>query len=148
MSLLALPLFAAVTAASGPPATPPPEVGGIGVAPPPAWVEVGRRSVWATYGSYCWTVPGKSAACVDMIPPSTRPDIARVSTVPESTVRLHLRFAPRSVRVYRLVGTKRIRVPATAARTVAWSARPGVFDVEVTGAGGSASYVVRLVPPG
>jgi hypothetical protein len=144
MSLIAAILVAAVSAASGPPDTPPPKVGGAGVAPPPAWVEAGRRSVWATYGSYCWSSPGKSAACVDMIPPASRPDLARLAAKTGTRVRLHLGFAPRSVRVYRVSGAKRTPVASQAGRTVSWRARTGIFDVKATSTTGSASYLVRL----
>lgn len=103
--------------------------------------------MWATFGSYCWSSPEGSAACVDMIPPTSRSDLARLQVKPGTTVRLHLRFAPRSVSVYCLSGTSRTRLPAVAGRTVSWQARLRIIDVEVTGARGSASYLVRLSRP-
>lgn len=145
MSLIAAILVAAFLAASGPPSTPPPKVGGVaGALPPPAWVEARGRSVWATYGSYCWSAPGKSAACVDMIPPATRPDLVRIPAAADTAVRLHLRFEPRSVRVHLVSAGTWKRVAAQGRRTVSWLARPGIFDVYVTGPSGSASYLVRL----
>lgn len=144
MGLLAAILVVAFVTTSGPPAMPPPSVGGNVVSPPPAWAEAGRRSVWATFGSYCWSSPGKPAACVDMIPPTSRSDLARLRVKAGATVRLHLRFAPRSVALYRLSGTSRRRLPALSGRTVSWQARLGLIDVEVTSARGSASYLVRL----
>lgn len=147
MGLLVAILVLAFVAATGPPATPPPMVGGVFASPPPAWVEAGRPSVWAGFGSYCWSSPEKSAACVDMIPPTTRSDLVRLQVAPGTTVRLHLRFAPRSVGVYRLTGTSRTRLPAVAGRTISWRARVGIIDVEVTSARGSASYLVRLSRP-
>ena len=144
MSLTAL-LVTALVAVSGPPTTPPPKVGGaVAASPPPAWLEADRRSVWATFGSYCWLSPEKSAACVDMVPPATRPDLARLPAKPGTTVRLHLGFASRSARFYRLSGTSRTRLPAVAGRTVSWQARLGIIDVDVDGARGSAAYPVRL----
>jgi hypothetical protein len=80
-----------------------------------------------------------------MIPPTTRPDLARLRAKPGTTARLHLGFAPRSVRVYRIAGTSHTRLPAVVGRTVSWRARLGLVDVEVTSSRGSASYLVRLV---
>jgi hypothetical protein len=149
MSLIAAILVAVAVTATGPPTTPPPKVSGVSAPPPPAWVEAGSRSVWATYGSFCWSAPGNPAACVDMIAPATRPDLARLRAGTGATVRLHLRFTPRTVRVFRLTKAARLSVTRTrAGRTVSWLARPGIIDVEVTGPGGSASYLVRLSSAG
>src|SRR6266508_6281823 len=64
-------------------------------APPPAWVETQTRSNWLAYGSYCWTPSDGHAACVDMIPPQSRPELPTVRVARGSTVRIHLAFAER-----------------------------------------------------
>ena len=125
-------------ALAGPPTSPPPKVIGVNAAPPPAWVEAGGRSVWAAFGSYCW-----KTACVDMLPPATRPDLPRLTVGRGAVVRLHLRFVPRSATVG-LVGGKETAIHATGARVISWRAQLGLVGVSVKGASGSATYFVRL----
>jgi hypothetical protein len=127
-----------LVAVVGPPTSPPPKVAGVQAAPPPAWVEAAGRSVWAAYGSYCW-----KTACADMLPPALRPDLPRLTVARGGVVRLHLRFVPRSATVG-LVGSKPTAIRVTGARVISWHARLGIVGVSVKGAGGSASYYVRL----
>ena len=127
-----------VVALVGPPTSPPPRVTGVAGAPPPAWVEGAGRSVWAAFGSYCW-----KTTCADMLPPATRPDLPRLTVGRGRVVRLHLRFVPRSATVG-LVGRKPTAIRVTGARVISWRARLGIVGVYVKGAGGSASYYVRL----
>lgn len=130
--------LAFLTLAAGPPSAPPRVAGA--ASPPPAWFEAGSRSVWASFGSYCW-----STACVDMIPPERRADLARLPARPGMRVSLRLRFAPKSVRVFHLSGRRRALRAAYRGRVVPFSAREGIVEVEVRGSRGSASYLVRIV---
>jgi hypothetical protein len=129
-------LAVAVPALAARPTSPPPKVTGVKSSPPPAWVEVGTRSVWAAFGSYCW-----KTACVDMLPPSGRPDLPSIRASRGTIVRLRLAFTPRSA----TVTIAKVRVPATVRlRALTWHARVGIADIHVKGPGGSASYLVRL----
>lgn len=125
----------------GPPASGPPKVGGtISVAPPPAWIEVGARSRWLAYGSYCW-----GTACVDMLPPESRPDLPRVNVTPGRMLRVHFAFEPSRASVHLLRATRWVRLASIGGRTLSFRARRGILIVDASGARGSASYVARLV---
>src|SRR6266849_6917428 len=90
--LVALALALTVPAAlawPGRPGVPPPKG-----APPPAWIETSAKSAWLAYGSYCW-----KTACVDMIPPQSRPDLPAFGVKRGGTVRVHLGFTAKSVSV-------------------------------------------------
>jgi hypothetical protein len=125
-----------------PPTGPPPKVGGtIGVGPPPAWVEVGRRSRWLAYGSYCWIT-----ACVDMVPPQTRSDLPRIKVKPGQMLRVHLGFTPALARVHMLRGDRAVAVPSTRGRrSISFRARRGVLMVAASASRGTPSYLARLV---
>src|SRR5712692_9032663 len=79
-------------AVASPPPTPPPRVEGASVAPPPAWAEISRTSLWLAYGSYCWSEAGK-AACADMIPPAQRRDLRVIRARRSRTIVVRLRFS-------------------------------------------------------
>lgn len=96
--------------------------------------------MWASFGSYCW-----STACVDMIPPERRTDLARLPARRGVRVWLRLRFAPKSVRVFLVSAGRRPLLAVYGARGVAFAARKGVVEVDVRGPRGSASYLVRIV---
>ncbi len=116
------------------PAPKPPNEGG----PPPAWIETQARSAWLAYGSYCW-----KTACVDMIPPQSRPDLPAFGVKRGRTVRVHLGFTAKSVSVS--LDKKAVRAKLDATKTIAsWSAtRGGVLTVFARTAG-DASYVARI----
>jgi len=125
----------------GPPASPPPEVGGmIGVAPPPAWIEYGGRSRWLAYGSYCWRT-----ACVDMLPPQSQPDLPRFKVTPGQTLRVHLAFKPTMASVQVLRAGRGVKLPSTGRRMLSFRARRGILIVGASGPRGSANYIARLV---
>src|SRR5829696_9167942 len=107
--------------------------------PPPAWVEAPVKAVWLSYGSYCWRT-----SCADYLPPTQRPDLARLTLERGDTTRIHLSFKPTKLSVRRLPANT---VVALHAATLA-SWRPtagGVVVFEAKGAGGSASYAVKIV---
>lgn len=140
MSLLIATALAALLAA-GPPKTPPPKVGGTEVSPPPAWIDGSGRAMWMAFGSYCWSANGQ-AACVDMIPPATRTDIATLKVRRDAKVTVHLRFKPRAANV-----TLRGRPlhTVTSGTTITWRARGGgLLSLDVKATGGSASYLARI----
>ncbi len=121
----------------GRPALPPPKPPGAG-APPPAWIEAQAKSAWLAYGSYCW-----KTACVDMIPPQSRPDLPAFSVKRGGTIRVHLGFTARSVSVSLDKRAIRVKLDATK-RIASWSAtRDGMLTVSARAAG-DASYVARL----
>ena len=147
LAALGLAMFAVLALATGavgarPPGKPP-RVSGVTVAPPPAWVETGGRARWLTFGSYCWYT-----ACVDMLPPASRPDLPVLRLPAEGSVRIHLAFRPSSLSVRILTGAKLgplVKLPARA--VVDWHAdRAGVAVIEARGHRGSASYLLRLTP--
>src|SRR5919204_1098641 len=72
----------------GRPSSPPPKAPNPG-APPPAWIETQTKSAWLAYGSYCWTNGGQ-AACVDMLPPQSRPDLPLIKVARGGVLRVHL----------------------------------------------------------
>ncbi len=138
VKLSAVILVAAAVAALPP--TPPPRVEGAPVAPPPAWAEVSRTSLWLAYGSYCWSEAGK-AACADMIPPAQRPDLPVIRARRGQAIVVRLRF--RASRIVVTVGGR--RVVRTTGSTVSWqTARTGIVSVEAKVRGDGASYVARL----
>jgi hypothetical protein len=121
----------------GRPASPPPKPPNAG-APPPAWIETPAKSAWLAYGSYCW-----KTACVDMIPPESRPDLPTFGVARGRTVRVRLGFAARSVAVNLDKTVIRAKLDATK-RIASWRAtRGGILTVSGR-ASGSASYVARL----
>lgn len=139
MSLIAAMLVAVIAAASGAPATPPPKVGGASASP------LGVGGLWQLLLVGSW----KHCCLRRHDPVGNAADLARLRAKTGATVRLHLRLTPRTVRVFRLSNSTRTPVlRARAGRTVNWLARPGIIDVEVTAAGGSASYLVRLSSAG
>ena len=123
-------------AVPGPPAAAPPKPAQKG-GPPPAWVESPTKAAWLAYGSYCWTT-----ACADYIPPAQRVGLPQLSVTSGQRVRIHLGFKPSHVLV-RLLPSNRT-IPLAAARVTAWRAAAGVASIEVKGAHGSASYVMRI----
>jgi len=127
---------------SGRPSTPPPKPPNPG-GPPPAWIETQARSAWLAFGSYCWTAAGVGA-CVDMIPPQSRPNLPVFRVTRGRTVRVHLGFAATSASVN--VGTRVVRTRLAAKRRiVSWSAtRGGILTVFARPSAGDASYVARL----
>ena len=121
----------------GRPATPPPKPPNAG-GPPPAWIETQAKSAWLAYGSYCW-----KTACVDMIPPQSRPDLPAFAVEPGRTVRVRLGFAAKSVSVSIDKRAVRARLDATK-RIASWSATRGGLLTVFARAAGDASYVARL----
>jgi hypothetical protein len=107
-------------------------------APPPAWIETQAKSAWLAWGSYCW-----KTACVDMIPPQSRPDLPTFEVKRGSVVRVHLGFAAKSVSVS--VGNRAVTPKLDTTKTIAsWSAtRGGILTIFLRKAG-DASYVARL----
>jgi hypothetical protein len=99
---------------------------------------VQAMSAWLAYGSYCW-----KTACIDMIPPQSRPDLPAFAVKRGGTVRVHLGFTARSVGVS--IDKRAIRVKLDATKRIAsWSAtRGGVLTVFARTAG-DASYIARL----
>jgi hypothetical protein len=139
--IAALVVTATASAWPGRPAAAPPKPAEP-AGPPPAWVEAATRSVWLSYSGYCWRT-----SCADYLPPTQRPDLARLVLEPGQTVRIHLGFKPTRLSVRRL--------PANAVATLrpaavaSWRpARAGVAVVEAKGAAGSASYAVQIVVRG
>jgi hypothetical protein len=136
-------VVAAVTptaADAGRPPTPPPKVTGAGATPPPAWVEVGARSRWLAYSSYCW-----ATACVDFIPPLMRRDLPVVDARRGTELRFRLGFRPKSVRLLLVGATPAKTWALRASASTTWrAARAGVFVLETKGVRGSAGYVLRL----
>ena len=117
-----------------PPPPKPPNAGG----PPPAWIETQAKSAWLAYGSYCW-----KTACVDLIPPQSRPDLPALAVRRGRTVRVHLGFAAKSVGVSLDKTVIRAKLDATR-RIVSWSATRGGVLTVFARAAGDASYVARL----
>ena len=132
----------AASAWPGRPVSPPPKAPNRG-APPPAWIETQAKSTWLSYGSYCWTSGGQ-AACVDMLPPGSRPDLPLIRVGRGGALRVHLALNRPTVTV--TVAGKRAAVRVDRTRgIVSWSARAGgLVAVQVHASGGSASYVARL----
>jgi hypothetical protein len=124
---------------AAPPSSPPPKVGSIGSAPPPAWIEVGTHTGWLAYGIYCWTT-----TCVDMIPPATRPGLPTFRITRGQPVRVHLGFAATSASIHVLAPGKTVAVASAGKKTLAFRARPGIVLVEARAAKGSATYIARL----
>jgi hypothetical protein len=122
---------------AGRPSAAPPKAPNPG-APPPAWIETKAKSAWLAYGSYCW-----KTACVDMIPPNTRPDLPAFAVKRGATVRVHLGFAAKSITVS--IGNTTIRPALDATKRIAsWKdTRGGILTVSARAAG-DASYVARL----
>jgi hypothetical protein len=123
----------------GPPNAPsptPPQPTG---APPPAWIETRARAAWLFYDTYCW-----QTACVDMIPPQTRPGLPLFTVSRGVAIRVHLGFAAKSASVS--VDRRPIRSTLTGARRiVSWRAgRAGILTVSARASVGDASYVARL----
>lgn len=136
---VALAALALAGTGSAKPRTPPPGVAGTPGEPPPAWFAAGARDGWLAYGSFCWRT-----ACVDFLPPDRRTDVPPVRAPIGSRLSLHLGFAPRWVRV-RMLDTGRTYA-LVARRDTGWRVRStGLFVVEARGAGGSASYLGRIV---
>ncbi len=121
----------------GRPTTPPPKPPNAG-GPPPAWVETQANSAWLAYGSYCW-----KTACVDMIPPQSRPDLPAFVVMRGRTVRVHLGFTAKSVSVSLDKRAVRAKLDATK-RIASWSATRGGMLTVSARAAGDASYVARL----
>jgi hypothetical protein len=121
----------------GRPTARPPEPPGA-VHPPAAWIESTTASAWLAYGSYCW-----KTACIDMLPPQTRPDLPVFAVKRGGVVRVHLAFAPSSFTVS--VDKRAVVAVFDKARSiVSWKARRGGFLTVFTRMGGDASYVARL----
>jgi hypothetical protein len=137
-----IPFLLAVGLAFGPPADPPPKVGGtFGGGPPPAWIEIGTRSGWLAYGSYCWRT-----ACVDMVPPESRSDLPRIKVRPRQMLRVHLGFTPALARVHMLRGDRAVAVPSTRGRrSISFRARRGILMIAASASRGTPSYLARLV---
>jgi hypothetical protein len=130
----------AVAVLVDPPAGSPPKVGGtMGVGPPPAWIDDGRRSRWLAYGSYCWR-----AMCVDMVAPESRPDLPRIDVRRGQLLRVHLTFAPVSASVQVVRGERTLTLAWTGRRTLTFRAQTGILMVGVTSSGGAPSYLARL----
>ncbi len=142
VGLAALVLVPAALGWSGRPSTPPPKAPNPG-GPPPAWIETQSKSAWLAFGSYCWTTAGVGA-CVDMIPPQSRPDLPVFRVARGRTVRVHLGFAAKSASVN--VGGRVVRARlAVNRRVLSWSAtRGGILTVFARPSAGDASYVARL----
>jgi hypothetical protein len=121
----------------GRPAVPPPKAPNLG-APPPAWIEAQARSAWLAFGSYCW-----KTACVDMIPPSTRPGLPTFVVRRGKVVRVHLGFSAKSIAVS--IGKKSLRVTVDATKRIgSWKVTEGGILTVFARAAGDASYVARL----
>jgi hypothetical protein len=119
-------------------------VSGAQAAPPPAWVELGPRSRWLAYSSYCWR-KGTKAACVDFIPPQSRPDVPTIAVRRGTRLRFRLGFRPTSVKLLLLGPGPRRTWSLAAARSTSWRAvRAGVFQLNAKGTGGSAGYAMKL----
>ena len=139
-ALAALALAVAAPAAlawPGRPAAPPPKPSNP-QGPPPAWIETQSKSAWLAYGSYCW-----KTACVDMIPPQTRPDLPVFGMKRGGTARVHLGFTAKSVSVG--VGRRVVRTTLDSTRRiVSWKATRGGILTVFARTEGDASYVARL----
>ena len=121
----------------GRPTKPPPKPPNAG-GPPPAWIQTRAKSAWLAYGSYCW-----KTACVDMIPPQSRPDLPALGVKRGGTVRVHLGFTAKSVSVS--LDKRAVRAKLEATRRIAsWSATRGGVLTVFARAAGDASYVARL----
>jgi hypothetical protein len=139
-ALVLVSAFVAVPAAlawPGRPAAPPPKPPNAG-APPPAWIETQAKSAWLAYGSYCW-----KTACVDMLPPQSRPDLPVLAVTRGRTVRIHLGFKAKSVGVSLDKRAVKAKLDATL-RIVSWAATRGGVLTVFARAAGDASYVARL----
>ncbi len=141
LPVLAAALLVALAPAVGPPTAPPPRVDGTSAEPPPAWVEAGTRSRWLAYSSFCWTT-----ACVDFIPPQSRPDLPAVSAKVGTTVRFHLRFMPRTATLALLgPGGPQQQWKLAPGRVIEWRVRRGgVLLLSARASAGSAGYAIRL----
>ena len=117
----------------------PPNPGG----PPAAWIETQSKSAWLAFGSYCWTTGGVGA-CVDLIPPQSRPGLPVFRVKRGRTVRVHLGFGAKSASVS--VGARVVRTRLAASRRIlSWSARRGgILTVFARPSAGDASYVAHL----
>jgi hypothetical protein len=141
LSIVALTLSAGALAASWPgrPTTPPPKLKQPG--PPPAWIETSTRSRWLAYSTYCW-----KTTCADFLPPGGRTDLPTVRVAAGKSIRLHFAFLPGDARITLITAHAGKRFALKASRIVVWKPpASGVAVVEVRAAGGSASYVARLV---
>ncbi len=140
VALAALALAVAAPAAlawPGPPAAPPPKPPNP-QGPPPAWIETQAKSAWLAYGSYCW-----KRACVDMIPPQSRPDVPTFGVKRGRTIRVHLGFTAKAVSVG--VGGRVVRATLDSTRRiVSWTATRGGTLTVFARTAGDASYVARL----
>lgn len=108
--------------------------------PPPAWVETVTASRWLAFSSYCW-----KTSCVDMLPPTTRPDLPQITIRPRQILRFHLGFTPQQAIATVLSGTSSSRFRLPRARTISWQAgKSGILTLELHAAAGSASYTIRV----
>ena len=121
----------------GRPTKPPPKPPNAG-GPPPAWIETQAKSAWLAYGSYCW-----KTACVDMIPPQSRPDLPAFGVKGGSTVRVHLGYRATSVTVSLDRRVVRATLDPTR-RVVSWRVVRGGLLTVFARAAGDVSYVTRL----
>ncbi len=129
---------AAALAWAGPPTAAPPKPATAG-GPSPAWAETASRSSWLAYSGYCW-----KTACVDYLPPASRPDLPVVSIARGGSVRFHFGFRPTSVSVT-VLGSTMTTAKLAAAQVVTWKPRTaGVFTLALKAAPGSASYAGRI----
>jgi hypothetical protein len=123
----------------GPPKAPPPPPPQPNGAPPPAWIETQTKSAWLFWGSYCW-----KTACVDMIPPQTRPGLPVFTANRATTIRVHLGFAAKQASITINGHAVRANLAATK-RIISWPAgRAGILTVSTRAIAGDASYVARL----
>jgi len=123
----------------GPPKAAPPTPPQPAGAPPPAWIETQAKSAWLFYGSYCW-----KTACVDMIPPTTRPGLTLFSVARGATIRVHLGFAAKRAAISIDRRTVRAQLDATKRIVTLQAGRAGILTVSARAAAGDASYVARL----
>ena len=137
MKLIALAVAVAGLVSAGPPTAPPPKPAQPG-GPPPAWAETGTVSMWLAYGSYCWRT-----GCADYIPPPQRPGIPLLTVRRGALVRFHLAFTPSDLKLRLIPSGKKVALSRT--RVAVWrSPTAGIVSLEARGAGGSASYVLRV----
>lgn len=108
--------------------------------PPPAWVETATTSRWLAFSSYCW-----NTTCVDMLPPTTRPDLPQITVHRRQLVRFHLGFTPQQATATVLSGSSSSRFSLPRARTMSSRAsKSGILTLELHAAAGSASYTIRV----
>jgi hypothetical protein len=116
-------------------------------APPPAWIETRRGSVWLGYATYCW-----GSTCADAGPPDCgKPYSPYVEVDPGEEVRFHLGFRPVDARLVHFapdgaLSRSEDSEPLEAARVMAWDvSREGPFWLSASvGGGGDASYAACL----